>query len=115
MRIAAAFEKAKAEGRAALGIFITAGDPDLETSRQILMGLPESAQTDMLLAASIAAATARDLNFMTSSKFRWLSTTSSVAARKTHYSKSHRKITLARPLTPPDKYPTGARPTLHVR
>ena len=41
MRIAAAFEKAKAEGRAALGIFITAGDPDLETSRQILMGLPD--------------------------------------------------------------------------
>ena len=41
MRIAAAFDKAKAEGRAALGIFITAGDPDLETSRQLLMGLPD--------------------------------------------------------------------------
>ena len=41
MRIAKAFEKAKEEGRAALGIFITGGDPDLETSRQILMGLPE--------------------------------------------------------------------------
>ena len=40
MRIAAAFEQAKAEDRAALGIFITAGDPDLETSKEILMGLP---------------------------------------------------------------------------
>ena len=41
MRIAAAFEQAKAEDRAALGIFITAGDPDLEASKEILMGLPQ--------------------------------------------------------------------------
>ncbi len=41
MRIAKAFETAKAEGRAALGLFITAGDPDLQTSRDILLGLPD--------------------------------------------------------------------------
>lgn len=41
MRIAQAFETAKAQGRAAMGIFITAGDPDFETSAKILMQLPE--------------------------------------------------------------------------
>ena len=41
MRIAKAFEKAKSEGRAALGLFITAGDPDLKTSEEILLGLPD--------------------------------------------------------------------------
>lgn len=41
MRIQAAFEQAKAEGRAALGLFITAGDPDLNTSREILLNLPD--------------------------------------------------------------------------
>ena len=41
MRIAKAFEKAKSERRAALGLFITAGDPDLKTSEEILLGLPD--------------------------------------------------------------------------
>ncbi|XDZ65181.1 tryptophan synthase subunit alpha [Alphaproteobacteria bacterium LSUCC0684] len=41
MRIARAFAKAKEENRAALGIFVTGGDPDLETSREILLGLPD--------------------------------------------------------------------------
>ena len=40
MRIANCFAKAKAENRAALGIFISAGDPDRETSQRILNGLP---------------------------------------------------------------------------
>ena len=41
MRIANAFEKAKSEGRAALGLFVTAGDPDPKTSLDILLGLPD--------------------------------------------------------------------------
>jgi tryptophan synthase alpha chain len=41
MRIAATFDKAKAEGRAALGLFITAGDPDPQTSLEILLNLPD--------------------------------------------------------------------------
>jgi tryptophan synthase alpha chain len=41
MRIAATFEAAKVKNRAALGLFITAGDPDLETSREILLNLPK--------------------------------------------------------------------------
>jgi tryptophan synthase alpha chain len=40
VRIAKAFEAAKKENRAALGLFITAGDPDLRTSLEILLGLP---------------------------------------------------------------------------
>lgn len=40
MRIATRFEELKAEGRAGLGVFITAGDPDLETSLEILLNLP---------------------------------------------------------------------------
>jgi tryptophan synthase alpha chain len=39
-RIAARFAKLKAEGRAGLVTFITAGDPDLATSAEILAGLP---------------------------------------------------------------------------
>ena len=39
-RIDRRFAKLKKEGRAGLVTFITAGDPDLETSKQILMGLP---------------------------------------------------------------------------
>ncbi|MCE2516615.1 MAG: tryptophan synthase subunit alpha [Alphaproteobacteria bacterium] len=41
MRIAAAFERAKNETRAALGLFVTAGDPDPKTSLEILLGLPD--------------------------------------------------------------------------
>ena len=41
MRIAKAFEVAKAENRAVLGLFITAGDPDPKTSLEILLGLPD--------------------------------------------------------------------------
>lgn len=41
-RIAARFAKLKAEGRAAFVPFITAGDPDHETSAAILEGLPAS-------------------------------------------------------------------------
>ncbi|MFA5950307.1 MAG: tryptophan synthase subunit alpha [Hyphomicrobium sp.] len=41
-RIDRRFKALKAEGRAALVTFITAGDPDLETSAKILMGLPEA-------------------------------------------------------------------------
>src|ERR1700748_2419786 len=41
-RIAKRFERLKAEGRAGLGTFITAGDPDLETSAKILAGLPKA-------------------------------------------------------------------------
>jgi len=39
-RIAARFAALKARGEAALVAFITAGDPDLETSSEILAGLP---------------------------------------------------------------------------
>jgi tryptophan synthase alpha chain len=39
-RIDNRFADLKAQGRAALVTFVTAGDPDFETSRQILMGLP---------------------------------------------------------------------------
>jgi tryptophan synthase alpha chain len=39
-RIDRRFAKLKQEGRAGLVAFITAGDPDLETSRKILLGLP---------------------------------------------------------------------------
>ena len=41
MRIANCFTNAKQENRAALGIFISAGDPDPQTSLQILLGLPD--------------------------------------------------------------------------
>lgn len=41
-RIETAFAKAKAEGRGTLGIFITAGDPDLETSGKILDAVVEN-------------------------------------------------------------------------
>jgi len=41
-RIAHRFAKLRAEGRAGLVTFITAGDPDLETCRAILDGLPEA-------------------------------------------------------------------------
>ncbi len=39
-RIAARFAKLKAEGRAAFIPFVTAGDPSIAVSREILMGLP---------------------------------------------------------------------------
>jgi len=39
-RIAARFAQLKAEGRAALVTFVTAGDPDQATSQQVLAGLP---------------------------------------------------------------------------
>lgn len=41
-RIDRRFAKLKAEGRAGLVTFITAGDPDFETSKQILFGLPQA-------------------------------------------------------------------------
>lgn len=41
-RIDRRFAKLKEEGRAGLVTFITAGDPDLETSKQILLGLPQA-------------------------------------------------------------------------
>lgn len=41
-RIDRRFEALKAQKKAALVCFITAGDPDLETSRQILAGLPKA-------------------------------------------------------------------------
>lgn len=41
-RIARRFEKLKAEGRSAFVTFVTAGDPDLETSAQILDGIAEA-------------------------------------------------------------------------
>jgi len=41
-RIATRFAKLKAEGRAGLVTFITAGDPNLETSAKILAGLPKA-------------------------------------------------------------------------
>lgn len=46
-RIDARFAALKAEGRGGLGVFITAGDPDLETSAAILAGLP-GAGADMV-------------------------------------------------------------------
>ncbi len=39
-RVDARFEKLKAEGRTAFVAFITAGDPDLESSYELLAGLP---------------------------------------------------------------------------
>ena len=39
-RIGKRFAALKAEGRAGLVTFVTAGDPDLETSKEILFGLP---------------------------------------------------------------------------
>jgi len=41
-RISTRFAKLKADGRAGLVTFITAGDPDLETSARILAGLPKA-------------------------------------------------------------------------
>jgi tryptophan synthase alpha chain len=41
-RIDRRFAKLKKEGRAGLVTFITAGDPDLETSKKILLGLPKA-------------------------------------------------------------------------
>jgi tryptophan synthase alpha chain len=41
MRIAQSFEQARDENRAALGIFVTAGDPDPDTALEILLGLPD--------------------------------------------------------------------------
>ncbi len=41
-RISERFAAVKAEGRAAFVTFVTAGDPDYETSRAILAGLPEA-------------------------------------------------------------------------
>ena len=41
-RIDRRFAKLKAEGRAGLITFVTAGDPDLETSKKILLGLPKA-------------------------------------------------------------------------
>ena len=46
-RIEARFAACKAENRAALGVFISAGDPDPETGAAILAGLPE-AGADMI-------------------------------------------------------------------
>jgi tryptophan synthase alpha chain len=41
-RLSRRFEALKAEGRGGLVTFITAGDPDYEMSRQIVLGLPEA-------------------------------------------------------------------------
>lgn len=41
-RIDRRFAQAKSEGRAALVTFVTAGDPDYETSKRILLGLPKA-------------------------------------------------------------------------
>lgn len=41
-RIDRRFAALKKEGRAALVTFVTAGDPDLDTSRKILLGLPKA-------------------------------------------------------------------------
>ena len=41
-RIDRRFAALKKDGRAALVTFVTAGDPDLETSREILLGLPKA-------------------------------------------------------------------------
>jgi len=46
-RVAATFERLSAEGRAGLVTFITAGDPDLETSQQLMQRLP-SAGADII-------------------------------------------------------------------
>jgi tryptophan synthase alpha chain len=46
-RIRARFDKLKAEGRGGLVTFVTAGDPDFETSAEILAGLP-SAGADLI-------------------------------------------------------------------
>src|SRR5215471_9602344 len=46
-RIDRRFAMLKAEGRKALVTFVTAGDPDYETSREILLGLP-GAGTDVI-------------------------------------------------------------------
>jgi len=41
-RITARFQKLRQEGRAGLVCFVTAGDPDLETSLKIIKGLPKA-------------------------------------------------------------------------
>ena len=41
-RIATRFARLRAEGRAGLVTFVTAGDPDLETAARILAGLPKA-------------------------------------------------------------------------
>ncbi len=41
-RIETCFSDCKAEQRAALGIFISAGDPDLSLSTELLLGLPDA-------------------------------------------------------------------------
>ena len=41
-RIAALFERLKAQDKKAFVAFVTAGDPDIELSRQILAGLPDA-------------------------------------------------------------------------
>ncbi|MDV7339948.1 tryptophan synthase subunit alpha [Terasakiella sp. A23] len=41
-RIAKKFEALKAEGRSAFVTFVSAGDPDLKTSKEILAGMPEA-------------------------------------------------------------------------
>jgi tryptophan synthase alpha chain len=46
-RIERRFAALKQAGRGGLGVFITAGDPDLDTSREILLGLP-GAGVDMV-------------------------------------------------------------------
>ncbi len=46
-RIDARFQALRAEGRAALGIFVSAGDPDVDTGLAILKGLP-AAGADMI-------------------------------------------------------------------
>lgn len=46
-RITRKFAKLKAEGRGALGIFITAGDPDFDTGLEIFLGLAD-AGADMI-------------------------------------------------------------------
>jgi tryptophan synthase alpha chain len=46
-RIDAAFERARAQGRAALVVFVTAGDPDLETTAELVPEL-EAAGADLV-------------------------------------------------------------------
>ncbi len=41
-RIETCFSDCKAEQRAALGIFVSAGDPDLSLSTELLLGLPDA-------------------------------------------------------------------------
>ena len=41
-RISQCFSACRAENRAALGIFISAGDPDAKTSEELLFGLPDA-------------------------------------------------------------------------